>query len=115
MIRSEEMSLVRIIERNESARDIMTELGEAGLLHLRDLNGDAPVYKRAFATDVKRCDEMARRVMYLTAQVKAKGLAIAPPRRSPSPTSPATGPFSRSLVPPLDEVAPAPRTRRQSA
>ena len=82
MLRSEEMTLVQIIERTDVARTVVTELGSEGVMHFRDLNGDTPFYKRAFADEIKRCDDMVRRVNYLTAQVEAAEL------ESPTATAP---------------------------
>ena len=78
MIRSVEMTLVQLVERNDVARMVITELGEAGLVHFIDMNGDTPYYKRAFSSDLKRCDEMARRLTYVTGQVEAAKIAITP-------------------------------------
>ena len=57
MIRSEEMTLVQLVERNDAARAIINELGEASLLHFRDMNKDLPSYKRAFTAELKKCDD----------------------------------------------------------
>ena len=60
MLRSEPMTLCQVVERNDAARALVVELGEAGLVQFRDLNGDLPQFQRAFADDVKRCDEIAK-------------------------------------------------------
>ena len=74
MLRSEEMTLCQLIERNEMARIVVTELGEAGLVQFRDMNGDTPVYKRPFSEELKRCDDMSRKVTWLFNQLENVGL-----------------------------------------
>jgi hypothetical protein len=92
MFRSAEMQLVQIVDRTDAARDVICCLGEAGLVHFRDMNGETPTYKRAFAAEVKRSEEMGRRLNNLAAQIEAAGLATAD---APEPDS---------LLPTLDAV-----------
>ena len=47
-------------------------------MHFRDMNGETPVYKRAFSDGVKRCEDMSRRVTFLATQIAAAGLSIEP-------------------------------------
>ena len=84
MIRSEEMTLVQLVERNDAARAIINELGEASLLHFRDINKDdkgepIPSYKRAFSADLKKCDDISRKLAYLTSMLETYGFSAAPP------------------------------------
>ena len=79
MIRSEEMTLVQLVERNDAARAIINELGEASLLHFRDMNKDLPSYKRAFTAELKKCDDISRKLAYLTSMLETYGFSAAPP------------------------------------
>lgn len=79
MLRSEEMTLCRILGRNDAARDIIDELGELGMLHFRDLNGAAtPIYKRAFGSEARCVDEMSRQLDLLLEELTRAGLEPAP-------------------------------------
>mmetsp|Transcript_2122 Transcript_2122/g.5990 ORF Transcript_2122/g.5990 Transcript_2122/m.5990 type:complete len:830 (+) Transcript_2122:53-2542(+) len=93
MLRSEEMTLCQLIDRNDTARTLITELGEAGIVQFRDMNGNTPVYKRSFADDIKRCDEMVRQVTFLHAQLEAVELSV-----------PLFDPAAGNLLPPLEAV-----------
>uniref|UniRef100_A0A7S0VDC6 V-type proton ATPase subunit a n=1 Tax=Polytomella parva TaxID=51329 RepID=A0A7S0VDC6_9CHLO len=73
--RSEEMQLVQLIIPAESAHDTIAALGEVGLLQFKDLNHDKSAFQRTYANQVKRCDEMARRLRYFKEQVDKAGLS----------------------------------------
>ena len=62
MLRSKEMTAVQLIERNDAARAIVTELGVLGVVEFRDMNAGVPFYKRAFSDEVRRCEAMSRRL-----------------------------------------------------
>ncbi|PNH05344.1 Vacuolar proton ATPase a3 [Tetrabaena socialis] len=72
--RSEEMELVRLLIPSESAHDTVAALGEVGLLQFKDLNSDKSAFQRTYANQVKRCDEMARRLRFFQEQVEKAGL-----------------------------------------
>mmetsp|Transcript_13610 Transcript_13610/g.33453 ORF Transcript_13610/g.33453 Transcript_13610/m.33453 type:complete len:829 (-) Transcript_13610:923-3409(-) len=74
--RSEEMQLVQLMIPSESAHDTVYALGEIGLLQFKDLNGDKSAFQRTFASQVKRCDEMARRLRFFHEQVEKAGLSV---------------------------------------
>ena len=93
MLRSEPMQLVQIISDNESARAVVTALGDAALVHFRDLNGETPMHRRAFAAEMKKADEMTRRLGFLSAQVQSAGLQI-----------PSADEAASSQLPGLDKV-----------
>ena len=58
----------------EAAHDTIASLGEIGLLQFKDLNQDKSAFQRTFASQIKRCDEMARQIRFLTDQVDKAGL-----------------------------------------
>jgi len=60
--RSEEMQLVQLFVQMEAAHDTVDELGKTGLLQFRDLNPHVNAYQRNFINEVKRADEMLRRL-----------------------------------------------------
>ncbi|CAL8472142.1 g11684 [Coccomyxa elongata] len=72
--RSEEMQLMQLMMPAESAHDTIAALGEVGLLQFKDLNPDKSAFQRTFANQVKRCDDMARKLRFFTDQVDKSGL-----------------------------------------
>lgn len=53
----------------ESARDTIAAIGEVGMLQFKDLNTDKSAFQRTYANQVKRCDEMARKLRFFTDEV----------------------------------------------
>ncbi|MEW5316803.1 MAG: hypothetical protein WDW38_008153 [Sanguina aurantia] len=74
--RSEEMQLMQLIIPAESAHSTITALGEVGLLEFRDLNEEKSAFQRSYASQVKRCEEMARRLRYFHEQVAKEGMVM---------------------------------------
>lgn len=74
--RSEEMQLVQLMIPAESAHDTIAALGEVGLLAFKDLNADKSAFQRTYANQVKRCDEMARKLRFFHEQVEKAGLTV---------------------------------------
>ncbi|GMH36133.1 hypothetical protein BSKO_04001 [Bryopsis sp. KO-2023] len=71
--RSEEMQRVRIMVPAEAAHETISALGDFGLAQFVDLNPNKSAFQRTYATEVKRCDEMARKLRFFKEQVeKAK-------------------------------------------
>ena len=60
MLRSKEMTAVQLIERNDAARAIVTELGVLGVVEFRDMN--AACHFTAASAEVRRCEAMSRRL-----------------------------------------------------
>lgn len=87
--RCEPMSLVQLFIQYDAARDTVDELGNLGIVQFKDLNANVSAFARVFVADVKRAEEMERRLRYLK-QVRG------PPRDEKgcvrhSPTRAATG------------------------
>ncbi|XP_043282557.1 V-type proton ATPase 116 kDa subunit a1 isoform X2 [Venturia canescens] len=76
MFRSEEMALCQLFIQPESAYLSVSELGETGTVQFRDLNGDVNYFQRKFVNEVRRCDEMERKLRYIEAEVKKDGVEI---------------------------------------
>jgi len=47
----------------------MYSLGELGLLQFRDMNPEKSSFQRTYANQVKRCEEMARKLRFFEDQV----------------------------------------------
>lgn len=68
--RSEQMSLVQLIIPTEVAHDTIAELGELGDVQFKDLNPDVNPFQRSFVGEIRRVDEMARRVRFFSTQIE---------------------------------------------
>ena len=70
LFRSEEMALCQLFLQSEAAYACVSELGELGLVQFRDLNPDTNVFQRKFVNEVRRCDEMERKLRFLETEIK---------------------------------------------
>lgn len=69
LFRSEEMQLVQLFVQIEAAHDTVDELGKLGVIQFRDLNADVSAFQRNFVNEVKRTDEMERKLRFFDEQV----------------------------------------------
>ncbi|CAK9804075.1 V-type proton ATPase 116 kDa subunit a 1 [Anthophora plagiata] len=76
MFRSEKMALCQLFIQPEAAYLSVSELGETGTVQFRDLNGDVNYFQRKFVNEVRRCDEMERKLRYIEAEVRKDGVPI---------------------------------------
>lgn len=74
LMRSEPMQLARIIIPMESAHRTISYLGDLGLFQFKDLNSGKSPFQRTFATQIKRCGEMARKLRFFRDQMMKAGL-----------------------------------------
>ncbi|KAF8061695.1 V-type ATPase, V0 complex, 116kDa subunit family [Lyophyllum atratum] len=68
--RSEPMSLVQLFVPTEVAHDTVAELGELGNVQFKDLNPSVNPFQRSFVGEIRRIDEMARRVRFFASQIE---------------------------------------------
>ncbi|CAJ0745304.1 16591_t:CDS:10 [Entrophospora sp. SA101] len=78
LFRSEEMSLIQLYIPSETVQPTMAELGELGLIQFRDLNPDVNAFQRAFVSEVRRFDEIERRLRYFSVQIAKTDIPIYP-------------------------------------
>eukprot|EP00166_Cyanidium_caldarium_P002945 ctg_285.g180 len=64
------MVLLRIYFQRVAAHECIDELGQRELVEFRDLNVGASAFQRTFSGDIKRCDELQRRLRFLAEQVE---------------------------------------------
>ncbi|XP_063218129.1 V-type proton ATPase 116 kDa subunit a 1 isoform X2 [Bacillus rossius redtenbacheri] len=76
LFRSEEMTLCQLFLQSEAAYACVSELGELGLAQFRDLNPDFNAFQRKFVNEVRRCDEMERKLRYLEKEIKRDGIPV---------------------------------------
>eukprot|EP00761_Pharyngomonas_kirbyi_P011611 gb/GECH01011637.1/.p1 GENE.gb/GECH01011637.1/~~gb/GECH01011637.1/.p1 ORF type:complete len:873 (+),score=186.84 gb/GECH01011637.1/:1-2619(+) len=82
--RSEDMTLVRMTMQREAAHDVVEGLGTLGKAHFRDLNQGVSAFQRQYANEVKRCDELERKLRYFEEQldeVSSEELSLSRQRR----------------------------------
>mgnify|MGYP003684152667 FL=1 len=77
IFRSEKMQLVQMIVQNDAAHAVVEAFGEEGIIEFRDLNHGQPFHKRAFTDEVKRCEDVQRKLAALKHALEADGVAIA--------------------------------------
>ena len=78
LFRSETMQLMQLIVPAEAAHDTVADLGDVGLVQFRDLNPDRGAFQRTYSNQVKRCDEMLRKLRYFSEQIHKAGLVAVP-------------------------------------
>lgn len=76
LFRSESMSLCQLFLQVESSYESIKSLGELGLVQFRDLNPDVNAFQRKFIGEVKRCDEMERRIRLIESEIKRESIPI---------------------------------------
>ncbi|WFD32933.1 hypothetical protein MSPP1_003986 [Malassezia sp. CBS 17886] len=78
VFRSATMSLIQLYIPTESVHATVTELGELGDIEFKDLNPDTAPFQRTFVSEIRRLDEMERRVRFLQAQLAREEIAERP-------------------------------------
>ncbi|KAJ2442975.1 H(+)-transporting V0 sector ATPase subunit a, partial [Coemansia sp. RSA 2337] len=76
IFRSEVMSLVQLYIPSDVARFTVSQLGEMGLVEFRDLNAEVSAFQRSFVSDVRRFDEIERKLRYLRLQIERSDVDV---------------------------------------
>ncbi|CAE1280311.1 ATPeV0A [Acanthosepion pharaonis] len=61
---------------SEAAYACVSELGELGLVQFRDLNPDVNAFQRKFVNEVRRCEEMERKLRFLEKEIKKDAIPM---------------------------------------
>ncbi|XP_046917281.2 V-type ATPase subunit a family protein Vha100-1 isoform X1 [Dermatophagoides farinae] len=88
LMRSEEMKFCQMLLQSETAYNCISELGELGLCQFRDVNPNVNAFQRKFVNEIRRCDEMERKLRYLEKEIRKDGieiLMIGDPPEAPQP------------------------------
>ena len=79
LFRSEPVSRCQLILQSEAAYNCIAELGELGLVQFVDLNPDVSSFQRKFVAEVKRCEEMERKLRYIQREAIRDDIAVDEP------------------------------------
>uniref|UniRef100_A0A1B0G7F3 V-type proton ATPase subunit a n=1 Tax=Glossina morsitans morsitans TaxID=37546 RepID=A0A1B0G7F3_GLOMM len=74
--------------QSEAAYACVSELRELGLVQFRDLNPDVNAFQRKFVNEVRRCDEMERKLRYLEKEIKKDNIPMQDTGESPEASQP---------------------------
>jgi V-type H+-transporting ATPase subunit a len=88
LFRSEEMTLCQLFLQSEAAYTSISYLGELGNVQFRDLNPDTNSFQRKFVGEVRRCDEMERKLRFLEKEIKKDEIIMLDPSTSPEAPQP---------------------------
>ncbi|XP_056262455.1 V-type proton ATPase 116 kDa subunit a isoform X2 [Pseudoliparis swirei] len=92
LFRSEEMTLAQLFLQSEAAYCCVSELGEIGMVQFRDLNPDVNVFQRKFVNEVRRCEEMDRKLRFVDKEVRKAKIPIVDTGENPEV------PFPRDMI-----------------
>uniref|UniRef100_A0A671S439 V-type proton ATPase subunit a n=1 Tax=Sinocyclocheilus anshuiensis TaxID=1608454 RepID=A0A671S439_9TELE len=92
LFRSEEMTLAQLFLQSESAYCCVSELGEVGMVQFRDLNPDVNVFQRKFVNEVRRCEEMDRKLRFVEKEIKKANIPVVDTGENPEV------PFPRDMI-----------------
>ncbi|KAJ3600627.1 hypothetical protein NHX12_031607 [Muraenolepis orangiensis] len=92
LFRSEEMTLAQLFLQSEAAYCCVSELGEVGMVQFRDLNPDVNVFQRKFVNEVRRCEEMDRKLRFVEKEIKRANIAVIDTGENPEV------PFPRDMI-----------------
>ncbi|XP_015241450.1 PREDICTED: V-type proton ATPase 116 kDa subunit a isoform 1 isoform X3 [Cyprinodon variegatus] len=92
LFRSEEMTLAQLFLQSEAAYCCVSELGEIGMVQFRDLNPDVNVFQRKFVNEVRRCEEMDRKLRFVEKEIKKASIPIMDTGENPEV------PFPRDMI-----------------
>ncbi|CAJ1008791.1 putative V-type ATPase 116kDa subunit family [Leishmania naiffi] len=73
--RSEDMVVLSLHMQREVAHDAVLKLGEIGQFQFHDLNKDVSAFQRDFVQEVRRCDDMERKLRFLQDEIDKAGVA----------------------------------------
>ena len=69
---------MNLIISEEASQACIRELGTLGCLQFTDLNPELTPFQRRYVANIKRCDEMERKIRYVHGEVRRMGVAVQP-------------------------------------
>nr|CDS28952.1 V type proton ATPase 116 kDa subunit a [Hymenolepis microstoma] len=88
IFRSEDMQLSQLILHTDSAYNCIAQLGELGIIQIRDATPEVNAFQRKFVDEVRRCDEMERKLRYIEGEIMKDNMSIYEPDEIPEAPPP---------------------------
>ncbi|CAJ0604256.1 unnamed protein product [Cylicocyclus nassatus] len=76
LTRSEDMRFCQLIVEKEAAFNCVAELGKHPFVQFKDLNPDVNPFQRTFVRDIRRYEEMERKLRFLETQINKDNINI---------------------------------------
>ena len=70
------MTYVSLVISEVAAAACIRELGVLGCIQFTDLNPEVPPFLRPYISNIKRCDEMERKIRYIHGEIKKLGMPV---------------------------------------
>lgn len=85
IFRSEEMDLCQLFLQSEATYACISELGEIGEVQFNDLNPGVNAYQRKYVNEVRRCEEMERKLRYMEKEIVKEEIKMSPQESADAP------------------------------
>jgi V-type H+-transporting ATPase subunit a len=76
LLRSESMTLLQFVIPSDDAHDVIFELGNLGVIQFKDLNPDMNAFQRNFVNEIRRIDDLERKLRFFEDLLKKSGREI---------------------------------------
>ncbi|UJR34867.1 hypothetical protein I4U23_027645 [Adineta vaga] len=88
IFRSEQMTLCQLFLQPDTAYASVAELGELAIVQFRDLNPNVNSFQRKFVNELRRCEEMERKIRFLETEIKKEEIPIVDTKENPDAPKP---------------------------